>query len=120
MAANPSSTGAPIYLDMNRDQRFDGSTPWEFDSDIDVRISDAELTALALADGNEETLSEDAVPITFNLGRYPSMLSEWYMPPTSTRRLSGWRKPVVLGIIATLLVLEALGLCSIFGQVVIG
>lgn len=47
------------------------------------------------------------------------LLSSWYMP-AATRRVHGWRAVVVVGIIVVLLVLEALGLCSVFGQVVIG
>ncbi len=42
------------------------------------------------------------------------------MPAASASRVSGWRTPVVVTLVVTLLVLEALGLCSVFGQVVAG
>lgn len=47
------------------------------------------------------------------------MLPSWYMPALRGR-LFGWRAGVVVVIVATLLTLEILGLCSAFGQVVIG
>lgn len=120
MASNLPFEAVAVHVDTTRTNRSDGSSPWDFSDSTEVGITDAELTALALADEGEPQLGENAVPIFLDIGHYQSMLSAWYMPPTSTRHISGWRKPVVLGIVATLVVLEALGLCSIFGQVVIG
>jgi hypothetical protein len=42
------------------------------------------------------------------------------MPTPMARRARGWRVPVVLAIVAAFLIIEALGLCSTFGQLTIG
>jgi hypothetical protein len=42
------------------------------------------------------------------------------MPAATSFGLRGWKRPVLLGVVVTLVVLEALGLCSVFGQVVVG
>jgi hypothetical protein len=104
-------------------RRYDGDmiTHSTLPNDPDeIGISDSELTELAFNGGSEWSLSDDAMPLLLEMGHFPSMLGSWYMPPTSTRGLSGWRRPVVLAIVTTLVVLEALGLCSVFGQVVVG
>ncbi len=85
-------------------------------------ITDAELEELALASDLEAPIPDDAVPIELALlsRAAPTGLASWYMPAVISARSSGWRRPVVIGIVGTLVVLEALGLCSVFGQVVIG
>lgn len=47
-------------------------------------------------------------------------LPAWYMPAVTLRHSSGAKRALVVSIVVTLVVLEALGLCSVFGQVVIG
>lgn len=84
------------------------------------QISDAELTALALAADPDAIPMEDVLPLWTLPEGSPGMLGAWYMPPIATRRVGGWRRWVVLSIVGTFLILEALGLCSVFGQVVIG
>jgi len=86
----------------------------------DEPISDEELEALALAADPNETAGIDAVPFFATPAYGAHLLSSWYMPAVAMRRSSGWHKPVVIAIVATLVVLEALGLCSVFGQVVVG
>lgn len=81
-------------------------------------VTDDELAELALADACDDQVPEDAVPL--RLGDHDGLLAPWYMPAVGTTRVSGWRTPVVLTIVLTLVVLEALGLCSVFGQVVVG
>lgn len=81
------------------------------------RLSESELDALAVADRGGQ-LSTVAAPL-FGLPD-DAALPTWYMPAISRARVRGWHRPVVIAIIAVLLLLEALGLCSIFGQVVIG
>ena len=88
--------------------------------DHDGVIGDDELTALALAADPREDLSEGAVPISFVLGEATGTLSSWYMPTVAATRVAGWKRPLVVAIVVTLVTLEALGLCSVFGQVVIG
>jgi hypothetical protein len=42
------------------------------------------------------------------------------MPAPARRRLAGWRRAVVLLIVLSLLFIEAYGLCTTFGPVVLG
>ena len=83
-------------------------------------ITDEELTELALNAEVEDPRVGDAVAIQIVSSQASSLLSDWYMPAIASRRVSGWRLWVMLSIVGVLLVLEALGLCSVFGQVVIG
>jgi hypothetical protein len=40
------------------------------------------------------------------------------MPPVVVRRWRGWRLPVVLAVIAGFLLVDALGFCITYGQLV--
>lgn len=83
-------------------------------------ISDEELTRLALG-GDPDILFPDAVPIQEVLGTTGvSTLPEWYMPPVThgLPRLRGWRRGLVFSFIAALIVIEAFGLCSTYGQII--
>jgi hypothetical protein len=42
------------------------------------------------------------------------------MPLGVARPVTGWKVPVVLVIVATFVVLEALGLCGAYGHIVVG
>jgi hypothetical protein len=76
-----------------------------------------ELCALALAADPDAPLAPDAVPIAEVTGGAAALLPSWYMPgPFVGGRASRWRSVVVLGLVATFVVIEALGLCSTFGQ----
>lgn len=83
-------------------------------------LSDAELTALALAADPDLPMDPSAVPMSVFLSQMPGLLPQWYMPPAMARCGNRWRTPVVLGIVLAFVVIEALGLCSSFGQVVLG
>lgn len=91
----------------------DSATVWE-------AVSEDELAALALAADPASPVDADAVPLDEFLGRQPGLLPAWYMPRPASHAGSKWRTAVVLGVVAAFVVLEALGLCSIFGQVVVG
>ena len=86
----------------------------------DGALSDAELEELALAGELDAPLAADAVPLSLLSNSTAACLPSWYMPPVGMHRFSRWRTVVVVSIVATLVALEALGLCSVFGQVVIG
>lgn len=91
----------------------------EFRSDEGSIPSDDELCALALAGDRDAPLDPDAVPIGEVLGRAAALLPTWYMPgPAAGSRSHRWRAAVMLGLVATFVVIEALGLCSTFGQLV--
>jgi hypothetical protein len=84
------------------------------------RFTDAELTALALAGDPDEPLDHDAVPVSLYSSQVPGQLPGWYMPPVMCRRGRRWRTTVVLLLVAAFLVIEAMGLCSSYGQPVVG
>ncbi len=86
----------------------------------DVPLSEAELTELALAADSGAPPDPDAVPMAVYLGQHPGLLPAWYMPAPMIRRAGAWRLPVVLTIVAAFVIIEALGLCSTFGQLVPG
>jgi hypothetical protein len=83
-------------------------------------FSDEELTELALAADPDEELDPAATPLILRDAEHFDPLPRWYMPPALSIGGSRWKKTVVFVLIATLLTIEALGLCSVFGQVVIG
>lgn len=80
-------------------------------------VSEGELIALALASAAVEG-GAPAVPYAVAPG--DTDLPSWYMPAVTAVTVRRWYRPVIVAIVATLLVLEALGLCSVYGQVVIG
>lgn len=84
--------------------------------DDDAPITDAELTALALAADPDAPLDADAVPLRSvdEGGRADCALPAWYMPAAvaGTSR----RKRVVIGVlIGAFVVVNAAGLCVTYG-----
>jgi len=95
--------------------------------DVDVfPLTDQELCALALGAVADRPPAHDAVPIGDYLAARGGavddggLLPSWYMPAPTTRMRPRWLTPVVLAIVATFLLIEAAGLCSTFGHIVIG
>lgn len=84
----------------------------------EVGFSEAELTELAMAADPDAPMGNDAVPVSVYLGQAAGLLPQWYMPSPMARSGKRWRLPVVLAIVAAFVAIEALGLCSTFGQVV--
>ncbi len=90
----------------------------ETDLGTDDELTDDELTTLALAAEPEPSLA-DARPIHEVLGDAgESTLPAWYMPPVmrGLPRVQGWRRGVILSFVLALVVIEAFGLCSTYGQ----
>jgi len=83
-------------------------------------LDEDELCALALAAHPMSVPAADAVPLGVYLGQDDGLLPAWYMPAPMARFRPTWRLPVVLAIVGTFVVIEAAGLCSTFGQIVIG
>ncbi len=79
-------------------------------------VSDAELAAEAMAADPDPCL-DGAQPFHRMIGiETEGDLPAWYMPaPMAGARLFGWRRSVVLTFVASLLVIEAAGLCTTFG-----
>jgi len=84
------------------------------------RISDVELSELALSADPDGPVADGATPLQLAPAFSPGLISAWCMSAISARRVSVWRMWVMLFIVGLLLMLEALGLCSVFGQVMIG
>lgn len=82
-------------------------------------LTDEELTALALAADPDEPLDGTAVPWSPYETAPDGPLPMWYMPPAMRRAVfRGWRTPVVVAIIAAFLLIDVLGLCITYGQLV--
>jgi hypothetical protein len=78
-------------------------------------LTEAELTALALAADPNAPLSGDAIPLSVHLAQFAGALPEWYMPPAMARNGSKWRVPVIGTIVAAFVLIEGLGLCNTYG-----
>ncbi|MEK7425953.1 MAG: hypothetical protein AAB131_19190 [Actinomycetota bacterium] len=83
-----------------------------------VVVSDAELTALALAADPDAPLGDDAVPFDAHVDG-PGLLPEWYMPAPQVSGGSRRRAAVFAVVVVSLLLLNAAGMCVTYGRVVI-
>jgi len=90
-------------------------------------FTDEELTELALAGDPDTVVADDAVPMSVLLGSGETsdaggLLPPWYMPPPmgTSRLLQGWRRRIVLLIVASFVLINAVGLCSTYGSVGFG
>jgi hypothetical protein len=83
--------------------------------DPDQILSDAELTALALAADPDEPIAEGAVPIGIHLAQLGSALPGWYMPPMVRHGGGRWKVPVVASVVGAFLLIDLLGLCNTYG-----
>jgi hypothetical protein len=90
--------------------------------DVEAAIDDDELTALALAADPDAPLPDDAVNL-WELDREGDdpLLPSWYMPTPMAggRRLRGWRRRVALLLVVAFVLIDAYGLCSTYGDVVL-
>lgn len=84
--------------------------------DRDDPVTDEELAGLALAADPDQPLPDDAVPFEAGQDGDP-LLPSWYMPAPSggAGGQAGWRRPVVIVLIASFLLINAAGLCSTYG-----
>jgi hypothetical protein len=87
------------------------------DADGGEIVTGDELDALALAADPTAPIPDDAVPYDRVIGSGPSLLPDWYMGRATAVHASRWRRPVILGIIAAFLLIDAAGLCSTYGFV---
>ena len=79
--------------------------------------SEEELCRLAMAADPDAPLSRHAIPLSLHLAQFAgAALPGWYMAPASARSGRRWRTPIVVAIVSSFLLIEALGLCNTFGQ----
>jgi hypothetical protein len=78
-----------------------------------------ELTELALDADLDATLDADARPLVMTASS-EALLPLWYMPAASARISPGWRRWIIVALVAVLFGIEFSGLCSVFGQLVVG
>jgi hypothetical protein len=78
-------------------------------------FTDDELTAMALSADPSQPLDPDAVPIQVYLAS-ETPLPEWYMAPVTARHSARWQRLVIMAIIGAFILIEAVGLCSTYGQ----
>ena len=86
-------------------------------------VTDEELAAMALAADTDAELAADAVPLWEITGpESDDLLPAWYMPSpmARSRQLHGWRRSVVLLLIASFVLINAAGLCVTYGWVQFG
>ena len=89
---------------------------------LDV-VSDEDLAAMALAADPDAQPDEDAVSLwDLTAEDADELLPTWYMPSpmARTRLLYGWRRSVVLLLIASFILINAAGLCVTYGWVQFG
>lgn len=83
-------------------------------------LTDDELATLALAADPDTPVDDDAVslPELLGVGR-AALLPAWYMPApmAPVAPLRGWRRRVVLLVIASFLLITAYGLCNTYGDI---
>src|SRR4051812_5099279 len=88
----------------------------------DVPFTDEELAAQALAADPDAALAEDAVSVWELFGDdAEATLPGWYMPPPMAggRRFTGWRRRLIFAVIIAFLLIDAAGLCSTYGAIVL-
>ena len=78
-----------------------------------LEFTDDELAAEALAADPDVVVPDDAVPFARPAGE--GLLPEWYMPAAGTGRRTRGRAVVVVGLIVSLIVVNAAGLCVTYG-----
>jgi hypothetical protein len=86
-------------------------------------LSDAQLEELALAADPDLALDDDAVCLWDLVDSgHDQRLPEWYMPgmARSAPILHGWRRGLVIFVIASFLLIDAYGLCNTYGWVAFG
>jgi len=92
--------------------------PDRSEPDADEPISDEELEQLALAAPSEVVLNEHAV--AWSPTHRDPLIADWYMAaPVGTRRDLRTRI-VVAAIVASIVLINAAGLCVTYGRVILG
>jgi hypothetical protein len=88
----------------------------DFEGDL---ISDEDLAALALGANPDAPLASDAVPLVMPPSGLGGLLPSWYMPIAIKRSTNRWWRTIAIVLVLSFLVIEAAGLCSTYGSLVV-
>ena len=80
---------------------------------IDEELTVEELTAEAMAANPDVDVPDDAVP--FGVSESEALLPAWYMPMRGPVRRTRTRVVAVAGLVLSLLIVNAAGLCVTYG-----
>lgn len=83
-------------------------------------VTDEELTALALAADPDFQVPDDAVPFS-SAELPPALLPSWYMPAAvgGSSAMQPWRRRTARVLVAAFVAINAAGMCSTYGWVVV-
>ena len=91
-----------------------------FPSELDEgQFTDGELTVLALAADPDQLVDSDAIPFTIDTAGGDQLLPLWYMPAPMARTRSRRQTAIAVVVVVAFLLIEALGLCVTYGQLVV-
>lgn len=79
--------------------------------EIDLDITDDELTELALAAEPHDPMADDAVPFRPLEAEGQPLLPEWYMPASTGRARRDWRSRVAISMAIGLMLISSCGFC---------
>lgn len=86
-------------------------------------LTDEDLELQAMAADPDAAVDVDAVPLTSFLAPSAdgSLLPDWYMPAPAggVPARPGWRRRTAITIITAFVLIDAAGLCSTYGHIVI-
>jgi len=116
----PKTAAQPAIREGGRGIGSAGGTvdvgPTEFG---DGPLTDDALAALALACDPDAVVPDDAVSLWDLIRQDRGPLPDWYMPTVHAGLQSRWRRRVALLIVSAFLVIDAYGLCSTSGWLVV-
>jgi hypothetical protein len=79
--------------------------------EIDIDITDEELTELALAAEPHDPMADDVVPFRPVELEGQALLPEWYMPASIGRARRDWRSRVAISMAIGLVLISSCGFC---------
>ena len=91
-----------------------------FPSELDEgQFTDGELTVLALAADPDQLVDSGAIPFTIDTAGGDQLLPPWYMPAPMARTRNRRQTAIAVVVVVAFLLIEALGLCVTYGQLVV-
>ncbi len=88
--------------------------------DDPLAFTDDELCAQAMAADPDMPADPDAVPFASGGPVFPTLLPDWYMPTPTAGARTRWHAVVVVLVIASFVLINALGLCITYGHLMVG